>query len=177
MKNIISHILAVTLIAGCAIPTKEIKQNSQFDKELAKKLLAEGKNTIKGSALMRQVGGSTVTCAGNKVLLVPVTHYAEERMQHIYGNTISGTRFHQKNLVEGKPVFVNEDPDYRKLTKEVTCNAQGFFNFEKVSDGDFFVVTEISWKANPSIDIPEGGLLFKRVRVNGGEEVDVVLAP
>ena len=176
-KHTLVYALAFTIVAGCAIPTREIKLNSSFDKELANKLLVQGNNTIKGSALMRQVGGSTVTCAGNKVVLAPVTHYGEERMQYIYGNTTGGTRFHQKNLLEGKPVFVNDDPDYLKLTKEVTCNAQGFFNFEKVADGEFFVVTEISWKANPKIDIPEGGVMFKRVRVNGGEEIDVVLAP
>lgn len=171
------YVLALAIVAGCAIPTKEIKLNSTLDKELANKLLAPGKNTIRGSALMRQVGGGTVTCAGEEVTLIPATYYAEERMQNIFGNTTGKAKSFQEIMVEGKAVFVNDDPDYRKLTKKTICDPQGFFNFEKVADGEFFVATRISWKANPNINIPEGGLLFKRVKVGGGEKVEVVLAP
>lgn len=55
------YLLLVSLIIlGCATPPpppQKVKVIAVFDKDLTTKLLAIGKNTIKGSALIRQSGG------------------------------------------------------------------------------------------------------------------------
>jgi len=48
------------------------------------------------------------------------------------------------------------------------------FEFGFVSDGDFYVVTEVTWMA---WDIPQGGYLMQRVTLAGGETKKVVLTP
>jgi hypothetical protein len=118
MKKIIVTLLFV--ITGCATV---VKTNNKFDPEEFKaKLNAKGVNTIAGSALIRQLNGGVVTCAGQRVALIPVTAYSIERFNAIYGNDIRGF-----NPVGKKFKFEPDYPEYTKLQKETICDAQGFF--------------------------------------------------
>lgn len=65
-------------------------------------------------------------------------------------------------------------PEYHELVLSTTCDGQGNFRFENVADGDFYVVTAITWETAYTY---EGGPLMKRVSLQGGETVRVVLAP
>jgi len=172
----ISACVAIVLF-GCASPTKQkISLQSTFNKEQAQKLMAAGPNTIKGSALMRQVGGAVVTCAGQAIGLYPVTEYSTERVKHIYGNDNIGmisAFVAQHNL---NP-FENTDEDYRTLSKSTQCDAQGFFKFEKIADGEFYLTSSIMWKSNPSSMYYEGGIMMRKVKVQGGEIKELVMAP
>ena len=161
-------LLAPLLLSACASP-QIIKSAVPFDREQASEMLKVGTNTIKGSALIRQNNGATVTCEGNEVELLPATKYAEDRIQQIYGSTERG--FRQARGFDARGF----DPDYATLTRLTVCNAQGFFTFSGVSDGDFFITTSIVWRTNPYL--LDGGVLMKRVRINGGREIEVVLAP
>ena len=73
--------------------------------------------------------------------------------------------------------FLNEDPNYFKYMKEAICDAQGYFKFEKVADGDFFLVASITWKVGGNSLYYEGGGLMKKVHVEGSELKEFVLAP
>jgi hypothetical protein len=157
------------LISGCAA-TKPIAIYTPFDSKQAESMLVEGKNTIRGSALMRQNNGATVTCAGNEVNLTPATLYALERMLVIYGSAEKGVR-----LAIGAPKLEDANPRYLSLSKKTVCDAQGFFRFQNVGDGDFFVTTTVAWRTNPYFI--EGGSLMQRVEIKGGKEVEIVLAP
>ena len=77
-------------------------------------------------------------------------------------------------MVEDRPKTTESSYSaYAADAKQKVCNAQGFFKFENVADGEYFVTTDISWGQYGS----EGGWLMRPVRVSGGETVEIVLAP
>jgi len=170
MKKIIPVFLLM-LLTACAVPKVTLK--STFNEQQAAALLVAGKNTIKGSALIRQNNGGVVTCAGTPVYLVPVTEYATERMLALYGNTNKG--YFRVLAAPTGSYFENENTNYRKQARVATCDAQGFFKFEEVADGDFYVTTSIQWRINPYV--LEGGALMSKVSVEGGVTRDIVLNP
>ena len=178
MKIWLSLILVVVALTGCAVPKQQPKISlvSVFDKEQAEKLMAEGNNTIKGSALMRQVSGGVVSCAGQAIQLIPATAYANERMLAIYGNDISGM-VNAASLQMNPDPFIYTDPEYLRLNKGTQCDAQGYFKFEKIADGEFIVFSRITWKANPNSLFFEGGAMMRKIKVQGGEVKELVIAP
>ncbi len=184
MKNVnVVILLFVSLIlASCVIPpnvtTNFIRDrniSSMFDRDKAMKLLEDGSNTVKGSSLLRQRGGGVVTCAGNSVLLIPETPYARERMVALYRNTVKGYTGYNSDYgrVVRRIRFKPDLPEYYRLMKETTCDAQGYFKFNNVADGNFFVTTSILWEVS---SITQGGILMYYVRVSGGETKEIVLA-
>ena len=161
------------LLAGCATGPQKIAIQASLDRSQAQTLLSEGTNTIRGSALIRQRAGGVVSCAGRDVVLIPETAYASERMQALYGNTQRGYNpafgGRRVNLENG------DSADYAKLTKRTQCDAQGFFKFEKIANGNFYVATVINWQVSDYFQ--EGGSLMQRVSVSNGEVKEIVLAP
>lgn len=166
MRKIVHAIALATLVSGCATP-RQVTITTPFDVEAAARMMLPGPNTIFGSAVVRQRGGGLVTCAGNPVVLIPATAYAKARIQHLYGsNTLKDA---------GDPVvFTSEHPDYRDFTRSTTCNAAGFFTFEGVSDGEFFVQTNVAWSAG---DYAQGGDLIQRAKISGGRKIEITLTP
>ena len=176
-KNIISLaiiFMIYALFTGCAV-TKPVTLTSTFDIVSAREMLEPGKNTINGSALIRQRGGGVVTCAGREVILVPATDYANERMKIIYGNTIKGYRPAPRMIGTTNIQFNNTVPEYTRLRKLKIGNPQGHFSFYNIKDGGYFVVTSILWQINDWFY--EGGSLMHYVEVSGGETKEVVLSP
>jgi len=171
-------IIISAALTGCAVPKQQPKISlvSVFDKDQAERMMAEGTNSIKGSSLMRQVNGGVVTCAGRAVALFPATQYAIERMRFIYGSDTSGTVGAMSLQTNPEP-FTNTDPDYRRMIKTTQCDAQGFFKFEKLSDGEFIVLTTIFWKSNPNSAFYEGGGMMRKIKVQSGEVKEIVIAP
>lgn len=170
-KSLIVAALLATL-AGCVTPPQKYTMKSKFDVVEADKLLKDGKNSVHGSSLIRQRGGGVVTCAGNEVILTPATEYATERMLVIYGNTERGYNpaMGGKNIV-----FENQHGLYGFNTKQVLCDAQGFFNFEKLADGSFYVVSQVIWESGRAGY--EGGFIMQKVTLKGGESKEIILTP
>lgn len=171
MRKVVLAIAITTALVGCA--SSPVVVSSTFDIEAAKSALQPGSNTIKGSALIRQKGGGVVTCAGREVTLVPATAYADERMRHLYGNTTRG--FNPAGLSARQGNFANEPPAFRSMVRTSMCDAQGAFKFADVADGEFYVVSVVTWQVNDYF--PEGGALMQRVSVRGGGTEEIVLAP
>ncbi len=173
MRNVymVGLLLVSLILASCVSPIPTVNISSMFDRYKAKKLLEDGNNTIKGSALIRQRGGGVVTCAGYSVYLFPETSYAKERITAIYGNTVRGYRDYS---IYGVVRFEPDIPEYYELIKRTVCDAQGYFKFANVADGKFFVTTQILWEAGDSW---QGGFLMQHVSVSDGETKEVVLAP
>lgn len=161
-----------SLLTGCAT-TKIITLTSSFDSSLAKKMLEQGENTIKGSALIRQQGGTAVTCAGCEVSLIPATEYAREGMRALYDNELKG--YNSIGFGSKQIQFDSTDPEYLQLTKKTIGDTQGYFSFSNIPDGNYFVITSITWKVNDYFY--EGGNLMQYVTVSGGETKEIVLAP
>lgn len=164
--------LAISLLVTACATTKTYETHTSFDEAAAKRMLEAGKNKITGSALVRQNGGGTVTCAGQQVTLIPATEYARERIRAIYSNEVSGyiSAFGAKTYK-----FIPDVPNYQLNTKTAVCDAQGFFSFPDLADGEFFVTTWITWQVNAYV--PEGGGLMKRISLKGGKTENIVLAP
>lgn len=164
MRNLL--LFSLLFVCSCAPQTQRVELNTRFDVEQAESMLKDGKNTIIGNAFLRKAGGGVVTCAGSDVYLIPATQYAEDRMMILYGNTSGG-------LSDKDVVFVPYNAEYRKLDKQETCDSQGNFTFERISDGDFFVVTRVVWMVDRYT--PQGGYLMKKVKVSGGETKKIVI--
>jgi len=160
---------AVVVLVGCAAP-QAIQTTTSFDPAHANSMLVAGPNSVRGSALIRQRAGGVVTCAGREVWLIPSTAYAEERFNAIYGNVDRG----YTPAFGGKRV-AGEEPQYRELMRKTICDAQGYFKFENVADGSFYLVSAITWQV--SAYVPEGGAVMQKVTLKGGENKEIVLSP
>lgn len=178
MKKKQLTLICIVLLAlgGCAhLMVKSVTLSNSFDPAEAQAALEAGNNTIKGSAVILRNDGVAVTCAGRKIELIPVTAYSSERMQHIYGNTERG--YISANPYAGQgTAFTNDNPEYRTQGMRVaTGDAQGFFTFNNVKDGEYFVTAVVTWSATQYSQ--EGGVLMKRVKVSSGQNVEIVLSP
>jgi hypothetical protein len=156
-------------------PTIKVNLTSVFDKALTEKMLLPGKNTIKGSALINQKGGGVVTCAGKWVGVRPATAYAQERILNIYGNSEGGGV--NVNYAPGRE-FIPDNQDYYTLYKRTVCDPLGFFIFEDLADGDFFVFTDIYWEVqwNAYYTSVEGATMVRKISVKNGEVKTVHLS-
>ena len=114
-----------------------------------------------------------MTCAGNVVYLIPVTAYATERIRATYPNGDRG--YNPAGLAGRKPVFSPDQPDYKTLMRDTRCDTQGYFRFDDVAEGNFYVVTGVIWQVNEYF--PEGGTLMQLVRVPPKGQVEIVLTP
>ena len=163
--------MVLALISGCAAQQpRTVYLANNYNYAETKPLLEKGPNTVKGSALWRQQGGAVVTCAGNPVTLIPKTAYSTERFIAIYGNDVAGI-----SPIGNKVQFSPENLEYPQHMLKTQCDAQGYFTFENVADGDFFAMTSIVWAAGPHN--PQGGAIMKSVSVRGGEVKNIILAP
>jgi hypothetical protein len=175
MKNRVFAVVAAAVLTGCAAPppAEPVPVTLRvFDKALAEAALRPGTGSIHGTALLRQRSGSVVTCAGTRVLLIPYTDHAADRMAVFYG-------WPESNFLRVGPPrkisLINDSPDYGKTTRTTLCDAQGRFRFDNVAEGSFFLRTRVIWSlSSGSLD---GGDLIRRVDINAGQTVEVMLTP
>ena len=164
-------ILLCSACLGCAGGSiNPILLTSSFDRAFANNLLMPGNNKIIGSALIRQQGGGIVTCAGCEVHLVPATDYAKERMKYYLGSTNYLKGGYSKINIYFKP----DEPEYHTLRLKTIGDAQGSFEFDKIADGDYYIITTISWGTD--ILFKQGGSIIKYIEISKGETKKVVLS-
>lgn len=167
MRNVVVAVAVVLTLAGCATPRTQVTISEPFDEGAARELMRDGSAAVKGSALFRQQGGGVVTCAGFPVVLFPVTPYSRARMVALYGDPNGGVNPGRN------PIFIPDPPAYTELARKTQCDAQGFFKFEKVAAGEFYVAVPILWQIGGS---RQGGFLATRVSLKDGETREIVLA-
>ncbi len=171
MKRVLLAATAVAALAltGC-VTVQQVQLTTEFNPALVGSLFVPGANQVSGSALVRQSGGGVVTCAGNPVHLMVATPYAKEWARQLFGSEQQGFR-----SASGPGTRItNLDPRFEATFRTTTCNAQGFFTFSDLSDGDFYAFTVIHWRVGDSI---QGGSLMKAVSVRGGQKQEIVMAP
>ena len=169
----LSALIGCFVIAACAQATPPLyNTTATFDPAEVAWAEGEGTSSISGSSVIRTVGGEIRTCAGNKVLLIPSSSYAQERMNLIYGNLDKGY-----NQVGAE--FETDDPNASTGVRSQVCDSQGNFYFKNLPNGEFFVVSSIFWQI-PSGQYSyktHGGYLMERVVLDDNENARVVLAP
>lgn len=174
MKSIRSQFcLAVFLLSGClAIPATPYVDLGPFDAAEMQQKLSPGNNTIKGSALMRQVGGGVVTCAGNVVSLAASTKYSDAWAKAHYGSSTGG--FH--SVYQTHVDYSDEAAFYRSL-RSTHCDAQGYFKFDNLADGTYYVFTAISWQVPGQFGMQaQGGSIMRSVSLADGKTEELVLS-
>ena len=171
MKKL-SLVFALFALSACA--AKPIQLTAAFDEVEAEKQMKDGKNTIVGSAVWREKKGGVMKCSGLYVYMYPPTKYAEERVEHLFGGGSNGSR----GATKEKVVFIPDEEAFHRLSRKTPCDVDGKFEFENIADGDYYLVTKIIW-GDPEYpdEQTEGGNLMKKISVNGGRKLKVVLSP
>jgi hypothetical protein len=168
---IIFMVLSLTFSA-CKFRTIDL--TSPFDVATAERLMQQGNNTIVVNSFMRQMAGGIVNCGGFNVLLIPVTNTSQEIVTAIFKNPNGGCV---------NPIYFdsfevkNQDEAYKKYIFTKTCNSEGYVTFENITDGEFYVVSTIIWQLpfGYYLTSTEGGVMYKRVSVSGGQKLDVII--
>lgn len=166
MKKII--IFAALAVSGCM--GRPIETTVPFNAQEVAYINQSGAADVEGQAFLRQQGGGVVTCAGETAFLIPAGQYATQRMTQIYGNLQGG-----KVAVSQGSSGENLDPNYEKMMRKATCDAEGDFTFNNVANGDYYVATAVTWTVGNAF-VPEGGLLAQRISVRGGRSTRVLLS-
>ena len=142
----------------------------KFNPKEANYIFDSGTATITGRAFIKATDGSIRTAAGGTATLLPVTEYAIQRVNAIYGSAGVATQ---------KVKFSKEsdDPRYQVYTRTTAVGKGGSFTFSGLSAGDYFVTTGITWKTLDGSGRPvrRGLALVKRVTVAKGKSVNVIL--
>lgn len=173
MRALILVGLLCSVLAGCAgLGAQVVHPTSAFDMDEANKMMRKGHAIIEGSALVRQNGGGVVTCAGVEVSAIPATRYAQERMYIIYGNDEKG--FRPLSAAFGQKVPPPAPATYLTAQRSAVCDAQGFFQFNDLAAGTYYIVTQIVWRVGAS---SQGGALLQKVTVSEMDIRRIVLSP
>lgn len=148
-SNKIANIIVIAFIFmlnACVSVQKEVFNLPDLDESYAKTLMKDGKNTIVGSAFLKQLDGHIQSCAGSVVELIPATDYAKSRMHKLYAmdqrGLYSPTNKHLKFISQKD----TDEANYIDLRKRTVCDIDGKFEFENVHDGSFFALTTVTWQ-------------------------------
>lgn len=177
MKKVF-FIFSLLILSACAEVPVEIVTLPEFDQEFAEQQIGKGKNTITGSAFLKQVDGRIQKCSGSLVFLVPATEFAKKRMNTLYAMNQEGFYVHMPKSLKFKTVKETDEEKYWTLMRKTICDIDGKFEFENVHDGSFFILSNVVWGVvvdqygNIS---SQGGPVMLPVSVKGGETKKVVV--
>ncbi|MGI9352356.1 MAG: hypothetical protein ACR2O3_12395, partial [Rhizobiaceae bacterium] len=140
--KIFAVVLAV-LLAGCIHRGIDLK--TPFNPAQVQYIHSQGEGVITGQAFLNNKGAVNYA-AFQKVLLVPISTHALERMQAIYGDS---------NTQKYSITFNNQSALYFSYQKQTTADALGNFRFENIADGNYYVATQVGG---------QGSVEFRAVR-------------
>lgn len=175
MKKSLVFLLIAIFVTACVPKQKtRIVLHNRFEADAVAFVKGKGNNTVKGSAFLKTRGGDVKTCAGNDVVLIPVTPYSAERMQAIYGTTSHGV----KGILEMSDIhFDNDDPRYQEYKINAMCNQHGDFVFTQVPNGEYFLITSVYWEVPMQYaNSFQGGGLMRKISVEGGGSQEIILS-
>jgi len=153
-------LMVLPLIAGCVSMQPPVERipfpGGEYDS-----LRESGTAVIRGQAFLKTRGGDVKTAAGEEVVLNPVTSYSQQWYQVAYLN--------------GRPL-TGPDPRYLRYIRKTIADADGRFTFRNVAGGDYFIVARVVWEAPTGYGlVPQGGFVAKKVSVEDGTELDVIV--
>lgn len=109
-----------------------------------------------------------MTCAGNRVFLIPATESVSKELRRIFGSD-EGYVNRGGNAVTGGGRLVRP-PEPNRTT---ACDPQGYFTFSDVRAGKWYVMTSVVWTADADY---QGGTLLGATEVAEGEASEIVLS-
>jgi len=120
---------------------------------------ADGSASITGQAFLRQRGGGVVTCAGEKVMVMPDTQYFRETLLQLKAGAVPSA---------GQDVWKGAG-----LVRRTQCDAQGNFTVTKLPAGNWLVVTAVLWTVGYR---QQGGIVSTSVPVKANQAAQVLLS-
>ena len=126
-------------------------------------LRKSGSAMIRGRAFLKAPDGGVKTAAGNQVVLNPVTSYS--------------TEWYEKSYLRGLQMQ-DADPRLLAYLRTQVADGGGRFVFRNVPAGEYFITTEVRWKApagNQGALQVHGGVITKRIKVSAGKTIEVAL--
>ena len=161
--GVVAVVLGLPLVsAGCSFfrqwaakkpAPRFVKMHAKLDYSEHKPYAQAGENGISGQGFLKQ-GESIVTCAGNRVLLLPATSYFREMIGHM----VAGS--------EPEPPEKTY-PSLKNMIRRAQCDAQGNFSFSEVPDGAWFVLTQVNAR--------HGGVLITEMTLSNHGIREIVL--
>lgn len=166
-----TFVAAALLLAACAQQEApaQLVLSGTFDPKEVKWSEKAGRNAVSGFAVLRTAGGEGRTCAGLKVYLIPDSEYAREHMLTLFGELD-----HAMRAVDGAPTLEPANDEYLATVRTTRCDGQGYFSFERVPDGKWYVVTLVVWVVSPPFPV-QGSYMMKQVELRRGQSVKVAL--
>lgn len=155
-----SYALVAVTFAGCVSPPVEVPVASiRFVPEEHSAFHVPGGVKVQGQAFLRQRGGGTVTCAGERVLLLPGTPYFREVVS--ISKSLNETGYAFGVAIARKTV-----------ARRTQCDAQGNFEFGEVPPGSWYVLTEVRWVVGGRA---QGGIMGRSIEVTAAPSSPVLL--
>lgn len=160
----LAAILVVMMaVSGCVAARAPVVLTASFDAHAAAFINASGRAKVSGQAFIRQNSGKLLRAVGTDVFLIPRTAYADERIAAIYGD---------RNRVLGGVQMPDADPLYEQYMRKTIASSGGSFSFDRVADGDYYVVAMIHLPSKFSFrQVP----ILERVSVQNGRSVRLVM--
>jgi hypothetical protein len=136
-RTALTLLLVLVMAEGCARmfprprPGQVYVMRSTVDEAELAPYLGRGSGTIEGQAVVGRGNGETETCRGTGVLAVPAIDYVREGYEAARDGYV----------VENPP-----NPLLRDVVRKADCDRDGYFTFDGLPDGEWFVSTEITWR-------------------------------
>ena len=163
MKRLALTGIVVVLLSACASIGPQPQPRMLFPSAEYQALTRTGTGIVRGQAFLKTRGGDVKVSAGNAVILNPVTSYSME--------------WYEKSYVHGIPL-VQADPRLSDYLRMQTADGSGRFTFKDVPPGEYFVTTRVMWDAPTGYKGSlqrQGGWITKRITVNDGADVEVIV--
>ena len=158
-------VLGLLVCAGCVETKAPIYYSSTFSLAQAERMMRPGRNTIIVNCFTRNPNDDSIsTCAGVVAEIIPATERAAEFSKVIFGSATGGKRTVDE-VRETLKRIANADANFGNLRADATCDSNGFAVFNKVADGEFYVLAGA------------GGMSYAgKISVSGGETKQIVLS-
>jgi hypothetical protein len=148
----------LSIVVGACAPARVAVQ-TPYDASQYATYKPTGLNAIRGQAFLTQQGGGVVTCAGKQVFLTPDSPYFRELASiATHGST---------------PEFPHGNGGPEDVVRHTVCDAQGNFEFTKLPDGKYILMTEVRWQVGYAA---QGGPIWMPGTVADGVEKHVVMS-
>lgn len=165
----------MVLISGCTSFPPRIAFNVGEHEKLPK--IDSGTSTVQGQAFLKTMDGTVKYAAGNEVIIAPVTSYTNQFYKDYYIPSKSSwaASYDAAAYWNGVP---KADSRFKKYYLSTQADGEGRFEFTNVASGKYYINGWIIWMipSGSYTTRAQGGVLMKKVQVEEGKDLKVVLA-
>ena len=161
-----------------------ITTKSSFNKSEIDWFFKQGSSSITTEVFMTTNGGIRKNC--EYVFLIPVSSYANERMQNLYLSNTEGINFRygpkysasgylaRRGDVSAKRerLVDRADEEYTEYRLESECK-NGISIFEDVPAGEYYLLPNVMWDDGI---VYQGGSIIKKIKVLAGESKNIIIS-